>query len=80
MLSPNDTVHCAGKAWYYDRFYHCHKPEGHGTVNLHTTTAQPRRVVFTRNWTTTGSHTITIVTAKSTTGSAVTVDGLTGLR
>lgn len=35
-MKPEDTVHCAGKAWYYDRFYHCHKPEGHGTMNLHT--------------------------------------------
>ncbi len=35
-LKPEDTVHCSGKAWYYNRFYNCWKPEGHGTVNLHT--------------------------------------------
>lgn len=35
-MKPEDTVFCAGKAWYYNRFYNCYKPEGHGTVNLHT--------------------------------------------
>ncbi len=35
-MKPEDTVHCSGKAWYYNRFYNCWKPEGHGTVNLHT--------------------------------------------
>jgi len=35
-MKPEDTVHCSGKAWYYNRFYNCYKPEGHGTMNLHT--------------------------------------------
>jgi penicillin-binding protein 2 len=35
-MKPEDTVHCSGKAWYYNRFYNCWRPEGHGTVNLHT--------------------------------------------
>ena len=35
-MKPEDTVHCSGKAWYYNRFYNCYKTEGHGTVNLHT--------------------------------------------
>ena len=34
-MSPNETVHCSGKAWYYNRFYNCWKHEGHGTVDLH---------------------------------------------
>ncbi len=34
-MSPNETVHCPGKAWYYNRFYNCWKHEGHGTVNMH---------------------------------------------
>lgn len=34
-MSPDETVHCSGKAWYYNRFYNCWKHEGHGTVNLH---------------------------------------------
>ncbi len=35
-MKPEDTVACPGKAWYYNRFYNCWRPEGHGTVNLHT--------------------------------------------
>ncbi len=35
-MKPEDTVPCPGKAWYYNRFYNCWRPEGHGTVNLHT--------------------------------------------
>ena len=35
-MSPEDRVHCSGKAWYYTRYYHCWKPEGHGWVNLHS--------------------------------------------
>jgi penicillin-binding protein 2 len=35
-MTPEDTVNCNGRAWYYNRFYHCWKPEGHGRVNLHT--------------------------------------------
>ncbi len=35
-VHPEDTVYCSGKAWYYNRFYNCWKPEGHGRVNLHT--------------------------------------------
>ena len=34
-MNPNETVHCSGKAWYYNRFYNCWKHEGHGTVNMH---------------------------------------------
>ncbi|MEQ1780175.1 MAG: penicillin-binding protein 2 [Hyphomonadaceae bacterium] len=34
-MSPNDTVRCSGKAWYYNRFYNCWRPEGHGVLNLH---------------------------------------------
>jgi penicillin-binding protein 2 len=35
-VHPEDSVYCSGRAWYYNRFYHCWKPEGHGRVNLHT--------------------------------------------
>jgi penicillin-binding protein 2 len=35
-MSPEDKVHCSGSAYYYDRPYHCWKPEGHGWVNLHS--------------------------------------------
>ena len=39
-MKPEDRVHCSGRAWYYNRFYHCHKPEGHGWVNLRSGMAQ----------------------------------------
>jgi penicillin-binding protein 2 len=39
-VHPEDTVYCSGKAWYYNRFYHCHKPEGHGRMNLRSGMAQ----------------------------------------
>jgi penicillin-binding protein 2 len=39
-VHPEDTVYCSGKAWYYNRFYHCHKPEGHGRVSLRNGMAQ----------------------------------------
>jgi len=35
-MSPEDRIHCSGRAWFYNRYYHCWKPEGHGWVNLHT--------------------------------------------
>lgn len=35
-MKPEDTVQCSGKAWYYNRFYNCWRPQGHGTVNLHS--------------------------------------------
>jgi penicillin-binding protein 2 len=34
-MKPEDTVHCSGSQYYYDRVYHCYKPEGHGTMDLH---------------------------------------------
>lgn len=39
-MKPEDRVHCSGRVWYYNRFYHCHKPEGHGWVNLRSGMAQ----------------------------------------
>lgn len=34
-MKPEDTVQCSGKAWYYNRFYNCWRPQGHGSVSLH---------------------------------------------
>lgn len=38
-MKPEDTVRCSGKAWYYNRFYHCWRPEGHGMMNMHNAIA-----------------------------------------
>ncbi len=31
---PNETVYCRGKMWYGNRYFHCWKAGGHGTVNM----------------------------------------------
>jgi penicillin-binding protein 2 len=33
-VSPNFKVRCGGKFWYGNRFFHCWKKEGHGTVDM----------------------------------------------
>ena len=33
-VRPNHTAHCTGKVWYGNRFFHCWKRGGHGTVNM----------------------------------------------
>lgn len=35
-VKPSDTVHCSGKVWFGNRYFNCWRPEGHGTMNLHT--------------------------------------------
>jgi hypothetical protein len=50
------------------------------TVNLHAASAQQRQVVFARSWTSAGAHTITVVAARSASGSTITLDGLAGIR
>ncbi len=33
-IRPNHTVHCSGKVWYGNRFFHCWKRGGHGAVDM----------------------------------------------
>jgi penicillin-binding protein 2 len=33
-IAPSFRVHCNGKFWYGNRFFHCWKKEGHGTVDM----------------------------------------------
>jgi penicillin-binding protein 2 len=33
-VSPSFKVRCGGKFWYGNRFFHCWKKEGHGTVDM----------------------------------------------
>ena len=35
-MSPETRVYCSGRAWYYDRPYHCWRRQGHGSMNMHT--------------------------------------------
>ena len=34
-ISPDFKVHCNGKFWHGNRFFHCWKKEGHGTLDMH---------------------------------------------
>lgn len=40
------TVYCPGHAEFYGRTFHCWKPEGHGTVDLHTAITHSCDVFF----------------------------------
>ena len=33
-VRPTQTAHCRGKVWYGNRFFHCWKRGGHGTVDM----------------------------------------------
>lgn len=33
-IDPSVRVHCNGKFWYGNRFFHCWRKEGHGTVDM----------------------------------------------
>jgi penicillin-binding protein 2 len=35
LITPSDTVGCAGASNFYGRRFRCHKQSGHGAVNLH---------------------------------------------
>ena len=33
-VKPNHSVHCSGRVWYGNRYFHCWKRGGHGAVNM----------------------------------------------
>ncbi len=33
-FNPSETAHCSGKLWYGQRYFHCWKRGGHGTVDM----------------------------------------------
>lgn len=33
-VKPNQTAYCPGRIWYGNRYFHCWKRGGHGTVNM----------------------------------------------
>lgn len=35
-MSPETRVYCSGKVWYVNRYFHCWRPQGHGSMNMHT--------------------------------------------
>ena len=46
LINPNNTQFCEGKIEYGDRFYHCWKTRGHGTINLETAIKESCDVFF----------------------------------
>ncbi|MBI1340245.1 penicillin-binding protein 2 [bacterium] len=44
--TPEDRVYCSGRVWFGNRFFHCWRPEGHGSVNLHTALQKSCDVYF----------------------------------
>jgi len=46
VVDENFTVHCAGGASFYGRYFRCHLKGGHGTVNLHKAIMQSCDVYF----------------------------------
>ena len=45
-VTPHETFHCAGGATFYDRFFKCWAPKGHGNVDLHLGIVQSCDVYF----------------------------------
>ncbi len=45
-IPPTFTVYCPGHADFYGRTFHCWKPEGHGSVDLHTAITHSCDVYF----------------------------------
>ncbi len=35
-VTPDTRVYCSGKTWYVNRYFHCWRRQGHGSMNLHT--------------------------------------------
>ena len=46
LIDENWTVHCAGGATFYGRYFKCHKKGGHGSVSLNKGIAQSCDVYF----------------------------------
>ncbi|MFY9804940.1 MAG: penicillin-binding protein 2 [Candidatus Acidiferrales bacterium] len=46
MIPESYTVYCPGHANFYGREFHCWRPQGHGTVNLHTAIVDSCDVFF----------------------------------
>ncbi len=46
VINPHFTVHCAGGATFYGRYFKCHKKEGHGSLDLRHAIEQSCDVYF----------------------------------
>jgi penicillin-binding protein 2 len=46
VITPNTTFHCPGYLAVYNTIFRCHRPEGHGTLNMKQAIAQSCNVYF----------------------------------
>lgn len=44
--NDTSTINCAGQLWFGNRFFHCHKKQGHGNINLHDGITRSCDIVF----------------------------------
>ncbi len=44
--NDTSTVNCAGQLWFGNRYFHCHKKQGHGNINLHDGITRSCDIVF----------------------------------
>jgi len=45
-VNDTSTINCAGQLWFGNRYFHCHKKQGHGNINLHDGITRSCDIVF----------------------------------
>jgi len=48
VVDENFKTTCTGKLWFGNRYFHCHKKSGHGTINFHDGIVKSCDTVFYR--------------------------------
>ncbi len=46
LATPDLITQCMGRLWFGNRYFHCHKKEGHGNIDLHNGIVKSCDVVF----------------------------------
>ena len=46
LADPELVTQCLGKLWFGNRYFHCHKKQGHGSINFHDGIVKSCDVVF----------------------------------
>jgi penicillin-binding protein 2 len=45
-VNDTSTINCAGQLWFGNRYFHCHKKQGHGNIDLHDGITKSCDIVF----------------------------------
>ena len=48
LVSDKSKTKCTGRLWFGNRYFHCHKKQGHGSINLHDGIVRSCDTVFYR--------------------------------